>query len=525
MRRIVSLVVAILLLGLTSVPVGAAAPLPATPSDFNGDGYVDLAIGVPGDLRDAGAVNVIYGSLHGLTSAGDQVWTQGSPGVKGTPASSIFDAFEGDQFGAALASGDFDADGFADLAIGVPHDLLRGVEEVGAVNVLYGSAHGLTADGDQLWNHENLPDIASSRVMGLSLAAADFSGDGVADLAIGTWQNPGVVDIVLGSSRGLTATGSILLSASSPGFPGDPATRAFGYKLATGDFDGDGHEDLVAADNDATMAGQVDVIYGDTSPIDFERSETWSQDSIDVLDIAEAGDEFGESLAVGDFDADGRDDLAIGVLESTTAYQDGAVNILYGSVAGLTADGNQFWHQDSAGVPGVGESADDFARALAAGDFDSDGADDLAIGVSNEGVGTRSGQGMIDVLYGDSVVGLSAVGAQSWTQDSPGVPGSGERYDSFGEQPHRSRLWPFGTDGPGHRRPVRTSGLPAERRCRRRHLRALVRPVWVRSPELGAGLRGHQGIVPEWRPLRDRLRALTGYTRGGRVAEWQTRRP
>ena len=53
---------------------------------FNGDGFADIAIGVPNEDQagaDDGAVNVIYGSAGGLTSTGNQVWSQDSPGIAG----------------------------------------------------------------------------------------------------------------------------------------------------------------------------------------------------------------------------------------------------------------------------------------------------------------------------------------------------------------------------------------------------------------------------------------------------------
>src|SRR6185369_9574125 len=113
--------------------------------DFNNEGFADLAIGEPGATvggKDAaGDVIVIYGSANGLTIntssvPGRQLWYEGR--VPGT-------AEAGDLFGSALASGDFNGDGFSDLAIGVPGEsTTKGGTHGGAVIIIYGSATGLT---------------------------------------------------------------------------------------------------------------------------------------------------------------------------------------------------------------------------------------------------------------------------------------------------------------------------------------------------------------------------------------------
>jgi hypothetical protein len=166
-------------------------------------------------------------------------------------------------------------------------------------------------------------------------------------------------------------------------------------------------------------------------------SQVWTQDSPDVPGTAEPGERFGASLAAGDFDEDGRADLAIGVrFDRINGKVAGSVNVLYGDAAGLTGTGAQLWHQDLAAVPGGAEADDDFGHALAAGDLDGDGADDLAIGVPGEALGSgEPGAGLVNVIYGGAS-GLAAAGAQSWTQGSPGVPGSPEAsestWDAFG---------------------------------------------------------------------------------------------
>src|SRR5262245_40085376 len=118
-------------------------------SDFNGDCFADLAVGAPGEDGDAGAVTVVYGTAAGLDGSGSQFFTQNSPAVRGV-------AEVADGFGSALAAADFDRDGFADLAIGVPSESIGG-----AVNGIHGGSPGLTGRGCQVLT-QNTPGVGSS---------------------------------------------------------------------------------------------------------------------------------------------------------------------------------------------------------------------------------------------------------------------------------------------------------------------------------------------------------------------------
>ena len=87
-----------------------------------------------------------------------------------------------DQFGFSLTAGDFNGDGFADLAIGVATETIDQVVGAGVVHVLYGTAKGLTTVDSQVF-HQNRPgipeEIEREDLFGLALTAGDFNHDDI----------------------------------------------------------------------------------------------------------------------------------------------------------------------------------------------------------------------------------------------------------------------------------------------------------------------------------------------------------
>jgi hypothetical protein len=455
MRRL-SIILALALLpfvgpaALSSAHAGTAAVAAGSlQADFNNDGFVDIAIGAPleniGSIPDAGSVNVLYGSASGLSGAGGQQFWQGAGGVIGA-------AEPGDLFGLSLAAGDFNNDSFADLAIGVPFEDVGSIVDAGLVNVLYGSASGLTGAGSQqFWQGAGGGGVTgtteSGDLFGFWLAAGDFNANSFDDLAvgvvgenIGSIPDAGSVNVLYGSASRLSGAGSQQFWQSN-GLPGTAeAGDSLGYALVAGDFNNDSFVDLAAgvpfeAIGSIPEAGAVNVLRGSAGGLSGAGSQQFWQGAGGVIGAAEPGDLFGLSLAAGDFNNDGFAELAVGAPTESVGsiVAAGLVNVLRGSAGGLTGAGSQqFWQgAGGGGVTGTTEAFDIFGSALAGGDFNNDGFADLSVGVVGGNIGSIADAGMVNVLRG-SATGLTGAGSQGFWQGSGGVNGTTEAGDGLG---------------------------------------------------------------------------------------------
>ncbi len=294
--------------------------------DFDGDGMDDLAVGEPDfdvgtgiqTFVDAGRFRVFDGSDTGITS----------------PASlTVVRRVGGLHTGASLAAGRFTADGYADLAVGVPghgDDLT----EQGMVAIHRGAGNGLRTQRVRTWTGSAADLRMGHHVSNLG----DVNGDGMDDVGVGMPRltddqtEEGRVAIYLGGEQRPDEAAHLTVD-------GDQADARLGTIRAAGDVDGDGYDDVLIAaglyDDGETDNGKVWLHMGGSTGLAGTAEETFSGDA--------AGDELGGRGArdttsvhgIGDLDGDGRGDLLLGAPRAGS--DEGAVTLRHGDATGTTA--------------------------------------------------------------------------------------------------------------------------------------------------------------------------------------------
>ena len=306
-----------------------SGPVAVVAADFNGDAKADLAIA----NYDSNTVTVLLGNgVGGFTPAA------GSPFPAGTSPIS-------------LTSADFNSDGRLDLAV---------ADADGSVTVLLGNgAGGFTmAAGSPI----------ATALFQVSIASADFNGDGKPDLAIVNELTDNI-GILLGNGLGgfSPAPGSPFPAGTDPRF------------VLVADLNRDGKPDLAIANGDS---GQVTVLLGNGSG-----------GFVNAPGSPFLAGRTPEALALGDFNKDGKPDLA-------------AVNRASNNVTVLLGDGAGGF----TGAPGTPTSAGALPVSAVAGDFNADGNPDIAV-VSETG-------NVVNILLGNGTGGFS-MGNSFATGSSP----------------------------------------------------------------------------------------------------------
>jgi hypothetical protein len=453
---------------------GAAAQRPApvrkvaaaVPYDFNGDRRRDIVLGMPAS-GPSGAGVVVVARPHASRTI--------------MPAAANVDGpYDGhEEFGRGTASGDFNRDGRADLAISVPGR--------GRIAVISGTARGLVGGRAKLLGGATQFRLdPGARRYGNRIVADDMNRDGFDDLVVGAPTadvgpaGSGIIQIFYGRRDGL---GANTRNIRRP----EESITGFGAALRVGDLNGDRRPDVVEGNQDdpITGGGHLSYCLGKRSGFEECRVLVWPVSS------------GSSALAVANVNGDRYDDIIQGdhIVEPVAVGRSaagGEVRLWLGGRHGvrgtpLVIDQGTDW------MPGDDESGDAFGLSVGAGDLDRDGYADVVVGAPGE----DAGDGAITMIRG---------GRKGFAREAHTGFGVGDGFP--GERGNGAEIGLLSVmDVTGDKRPdvlVKAAGADDLRDA-----------LYVLVPRKGAFAPGE---VRRWRPLRQGIHVPGAQIRDIRIA-------
>jgi hypothetical protein len=292
--------------------------------DINNDSIADLIFGVPfadpPGRPNAGKVVIVYGSSD-MPDTLELSETE--------PDLEVFGPGLNDFMANAVASGDLNNDGRDDLIIGDHKANAAGGVDAGKTFIIFGS-DSLEQDFDlaTMEPHVTISGGAEQDHFGFAVSTGDFNGDGISDVMVGARRadvggasNAGKVYIFL-STEAWPAAIDLTTDRADFTILGTAETSRLGFSLASGNVNGDDKADLVmgalfSSPEDRNQSGEGFVFWGLES---INGALDFSSDGSDVIILGAApGHSLGNAVAVGDIDADGRDDVIIAAEDAPPA--------------------------------------------------------------------------------------------------------------------------------------------------------------------------------------------------------------
>jgi hypothetical protein len=390
--------------------------------DVNGDGHQDIIVGAssadgPQDSRpDCGEVYVIFGPPDGdgtIDLAEDQQDV------------TIFGAESDDSLGFAVAAGDVNGDGIDDILTGalLADGPTNERPKAGEAYVIFGSPTPRPtidiAQGDQ---DLTLFGAEEGDRLGADLATGDANGDGVQDILVGSFLADGPENARYQGGEAYLIFGTPSLSGTRDMAQGEhdlaliaaEADDQLGYRLAMGDLNNDGIDDLILAAFRADVPGNARVDGGEVyalfgSPILGGVLDFASASPDVTVTAADEQDDLGGAVASGDVNGDAIDDLLIGAPRAdgpdNTRKGAGEAYVLFGSPSLKGSFNIALGEQD---VTILGANAGDrLGTSLASGDLNGDGLHDIILG-AERGDGPDDGRKDAGELY--IVLGSTSLG-------------------------------------------------------------------------------------------------------------------